>query len=179
MHYLQRVAWYTSLTYFYCVCMYSERKYMAAAAYEPFNFPAAKDYSDRNWHELEMRKPWATNHANNFQIYMSRTTNRIESIKQKLKPVITTYAALHTFLKETMQYAVRHEITEQLITFNTNRYDPLTKRKLISYIVHCSPISLTSSSDTKNPEQAVYSSRLKPMMDLWFWNRINHRQLDT
>lgn len=50
---------------------------------------------------------------------------------------------------------MRHEITEQLIAFNTKRPVNGTDSKWISNIVHCPPISLKSSSDTKNPEQAV------------------------
>lgn len=79
----------------------TEQQYMAA--YNTLNFPLVKDYFYRNWHDLDTRKQWAAYHTNNFQNYLTRTTNRVESINHKLKTVITTYGTLHTFFKETMQ----------------------------------------------------------------------------
>lgn len=79
----------------------TEQQYMAA--YEELNFPLVKAYFDQNWHDPDTRKQWATYHTKNFQNYLNRTTNRVESLNHQLKSVITTYGALHTFLKETMQ----------------------------------------------------------------------------
>lgn len=78
-----------------------ERSYLGA--YDQIRFPAIKDYVDKNWHPIEVRQQWATYLTDNMQNYLSRTTNRIESINQKLKTVVTRYGRLNSFLKETMQ----------------------------------------------------------------------------
>lgn len=79
----------------------TEAKYMAA--YEKIIFPTVKDYIDKNWHPLDVRQQWATYCTDDLQNYLTRTTNRVESINQKLKTVITKYGKLNTFLKETLQ----------------------------------------------------------------------------
>lgn len=79
----------------------SERQYNKA--YENIRFPVVKEYIDRNWHPLEVRKQWATYLTDNMQNYLNRTTNRIESLNQKLKTVVTRYGRLNTSLKEAMQ----------------------------------------------------------------------------
>lgn len=79
----------------------TEEQYMAA--YGELRFPRVKEYFDKNWHLLNIRKQWAAHYTQNFQNYLNRTTNRIESLNQKLKTVITPYAALNTFMRETIQ----------------------------------------------------------------------------
>lgn len=79
----------------------SEQQYMEA--YDKIQFPCVKDYVDRNWHPLEVREQWATYLTDNKQYYLNRTKNRIESLNQKLKTVVTRYGKLNSFIKETMQ----------------------------------------------------------------------------
>lgn len=66
------------------------------------NLEKLQQYFDKNWHPIEIRKQWAAHFTNNSQNYMNRTTNRLESINQKLKTVVTKYGTLHNFLKETL-----------------------------------------------------------------------------
>lgn len=61
------------------------------------------DYFEKNWLTENIRKQWAAYFTNNYQHFMNCTTNRLESINQKLKTVVTKYGSLHTFLKETIQ----------------------------------------------------------------------------
>lgn len=79
----------------------TEAEYLAA--HEKIRFTTVKEYFDKNWHPLEMRKQWATLCTDNLRNYLSRTTNRIESVNQKLKTVVTKYGKLDVFIKETRQ----------------------------------------------------------------------------
>lgn len=66
------------------------------------NLRKVNEYFDKNWHAMDIRQQWAAYFTNNFRNYLNRTTNRLESINQKLKKVVTKYGTLHNFLKETL-----------------------------------------------------------------------------
>lgn len=66
------------------------------------NFEKVREYFDKNWHADDVRSQWAAYFTNSSQNYMNRTTNRLESINQKLKSVVTKYSKLHIFLKATL-----------------------------------------------------------------------------
>lgn len=67
------------------------------------NYPKVLEYFDKNWHTIEIRTQWAAYFTYSYQNYFTRTTNRLESINQKLKTVVTKYGTLRNFLKETIQ----------------------------------------------------------------------------
>lgn len=58
------------------------------------NLPKVKEYFDKNWHVMEIREQWAAHFTSSYQNYLNRTTNRLESINQKLKSVVTKYGTL-------------------------------------------------------------------------------------
>lgn len=66
------------------------------------NLPRVKEYFEKNWHGMEIRQQWVAYFTNSYQNFLNRTTNRLESINQKLKTVVTKYGTLHSFLKETL-----------------------------------------------------------------------------
>lgn len=105
----------------------TESKYLEA--YNQIQFPCVKDYFDKNWHPLEDRKQWATYLTDNMQNYLSRTTNRIESINQKLKTVVTRYGKLNSFLKETMQCIHSLNIERDYRTITQLQKKPITAVK--------------------------------------------------
>lgn len=66
------------------------------------NLGKVREYFDKNWHPIHIRKQWASHYTTYSQNYMNLTTNRLESINQKIKTVVTKYGTLYNFLKETL-----------------------------------------------------------------------------
>lgn len=58
------------------------------------------DYFDQNWGQIVDQ--WVLFHTSKYKMFGTRTNNRIESLNQKLKAVITKYSSLHTFFNELM-----------------------------------------------------------------------------
>lgn len=82
----------------------TEEQYMEAyEELKALELEKVQEYFDRNWHQIETRIQWAGYFTNSYHNYFTRTTNRLESINQKLKTVITKYGTLHNFSKETIQ----------------------------------------------------------------------------
>lgn len=82
----------------------TEEKYMEAyEELKALKLVKVQEYFDKNWHQIETRIQWAGYFTNSYHNYFTHTTNRLESINQKLKTVITKYGTLHNFFKETIQ----------------------------------------------------------------------------
>ena len=58
-------------------------------------------YFDKNWHTI--RHQWVDGLKNAFCNFMNRTNNRVESINQKLKSVITRYSGVTQFFQDLMK----------------------------------------------------------------------------
>lgn len=82
----------------------TEEQYMEAyEELKALKLQKVQEYFDKNWHKIETRSQWAAYFTNSHQNFLTRTTNRLESINQKLKTVVTKYGTLHNFFKETIQ----------------------------------------------------------------------------
>lgn len=59
------------------------------------NFPLVTQYLNENWHDI--KNEWTMHGKNEWNNYMNYTTNRVESLNQKLKLIGTYYASLLVF----------------------------------------------------------------------------------
>lgn len=59
------------------------------------NFPLVTQYFNENWHDI--KNEWTMHGKNEWNNYMNYTTNRVESLNQKLKLIGTHYASLLVF----------------------------------------------------------------------------------
>lgn len=64
------------------------------------NAEGVNNYFDNNWHTIT--EQWVRCHIKQFHTLANRTNNRLESLNQKLKAVITKYTALPTFAAQLM-----------------------------------------------------------------------------
>lgn len=84
--------------------VYADSRYAYTKLYNELlkmNCPELNDYFNNHWHEV--REEWSAAYTNaNFNL-LNRTTNRIESINQKLKTVVTRNGAAPTFVAETVK----------------------------------------------------------------------------
>ena len=55
------------------------------------------EYFDNNWHEI--RKQWVEGLKREACHYLNSTNNRLESINQKIKSVVTKHSSLLTFFE--------------------------------------------------------------------------------
>ena len=62
---------------------------------------AVFDYVERNWHPI--RSQWVEGLKNAHCHYMNTTNNRLESINQKLKAVVSRYSPMTTFFSDLMK----------------------------------------------------------------------------
>lgn len=62
------------------------------------NLRSVSDYFNTNWHPI--REQWVDGLKNENVTFQNRTNNRIESINQKLKSVITKYSSLPQFFSQ-------------------------------------------------------------------------------
>ena len=64
-------------------------------------FPSTITYFDDNWHAI--RQEWVEGLKNECCNFMNRTNNRVESINQKLKSVISRYSGVTQFFHDLMK----------------------------------------------------------------------------
>ena len=62
-------------------------------------FTAVKEYFIKNWHSI--RNEWVEGNKKKFSNFLNSTNNRLESINQKLKSVITKHSCLLDFHRDT------------------------------------------------------------------------------
>lgn len=60
----------------------------------------AQNYFERHWHDMDIRKQWAGYMVNRLRHYQTRTNNRLESINQKIKGVVTRYTNMPKFFEQ-------------------------------------------------------------------------------
>lgn len=60
------------------------------------------EYFDQYWHSVDKRPMWAGYLVNEFNHFENRTNNRLESLNQKIKSLVTRYGSLQKFFKDTM-----------------------------------------------------------------------------
>lgn len=62
------------------------------------NCPRVIEYFDNNWHNI--KEQWVGYEVNKFANFENRTNNRLESLNQKIKAVVSKYARLSTFFDD-------------------------------------------------------------------------------
>lgn len=99
------------------------------------------DYFNRNWYNI--RDQWAAYATNKNFNFMNKTTNRLETTNQKLKSVVTLYAPLHTFFKQTLECLFSLNIEKDQRTINSLQRQPISnvteteiERKYRSVLFH-------------------------------------------
>lgn len=81
-------------------------------------------YFDDNWHNGEIRAMWAGYHISKLSHYKNRTNNRTESFNHKLKSVLTAYAPLNRFFKDTLLVMATLEDEREYRTITRNEKRP-------------------------------------------------------
>lgn len=61
------------------------------------------EYFDENWNTIEMRTRWAGYFTHKYLNFQNYTNNRIESINQKLKLVVTPYSTFNNFVTDVIK----------------------------------------------------------------------------
>ena len=88
------------------------------------------EYFESNWHDI--RHEWVDGLKNSCCNFMNRTNNRVESINQKLKSVISRYSGITQFFQDLMKclHTLRVERDHRALEITTKRpvstYDPST-----------------------------------------------------
>ncbi|KAG8174278.1 hypothetical protein JTE90_021712 [Oedothorax gibbosus] len=66
----------------------------------PLNIPHLEAYYNTNWHSI--KNEWVLYAQNASFIFKNRTTNRVESLNEKIKQVVTRYSTLSNFFTDLM-----------------------------------------------------------------------------
>lgn len=94
------------------------------------------EYFDQNWHNIETRKQWVECYTNKVYHYQNRTNNRLESLNQKLKSVLTKYGKLNRFFSDLMQTIFCLNLEKDFKTIKpktTNAWDIEYKQLLTNF----------------------------------------------
>lgn len=93
------------------------------------------EYFNSNWHEI--REQWVNGFKDDSLTYQNRTNNRVESINQKLKSVISKFPGYHSFAQSLWECCLFYRlnvITELSVSF----------RKFLLNRCHWIPLSIST-----------------------------------
>lgn len=93
-------------------------------ALQNLNCPGLITYFNRNWHNIQSQ--WVGYLVNRSPNYENRTNNRLESLNQKIKSVVTRYANLGTFFNELITLTTSYNIQRDHVAAENIMRKPLT-----------------------------------------------------
>lgn len=100
------------------------------------------EYFDNNWHNIQ--EQWVGYHVNRHLNFENRTNNRLESLNQKIKAVVSKYANLATFFEDLItcitsfnierdHVAADSVLRQTLTTITSSEYDKKYAKLLTKY----------------------------------------------
>lgn len=92
-------------------------------------------YFNKNWHPQEIRCQWAKYLTNKLHHYQNGTNNRLESLNQKLKGVVTKYSALPTFFNQLMACVSSLNLEKDNRIVNSNCKVPTSSNRPEEYTI--------------------------------------------
>lgn len=109
------------------------------------NCPRVIEYFDSNWHNI--KEQWVGYEVNKFANFENRTNNRLESLNQKIKAVVSKYARLATFFDDLITCIASYNIERDhaaavgimksiLATSIDTEYDTKYSKILTQYAYH-------------------------------------------
>ena len=110
------------------------------------------EYFQKNWHGI--REQWVDGLKNSCCNYMNRTNNRVESINQKLKMVISRYSGITQFFQDLMKCLSSLEIER-----DHRAVEVIAKRSVF---------------DSSNPVLNKYMSLLTPYAFQYLQDQLNY-----
>lgn len=117
-----------------------------------------KQYFDQNWHNIQ--EQWVGYLVNNFKNYANRTNNRLESLNQKIKSVVTKYGNLGSFFDDlitlTASYNIERDHDAAMHLMKTPLTGPLNTEHDLEYSEY-----LTAFAFGKYKAQSIMSAEIQ------------------